>query len=200
MLKDESGITISQQLIVVAVIVAIAGAGVSFFVYKYDQGGKDTEPKPNESGFSVYTNEKYGFSFPYPSDWILDNMERFGRVSVLAYENSLTGQPKAGVQILAGALGYPSLDNLKGIIQSSIDNMENNENIQLIGELEEITINSVPGFDFSYKQTQKAGTVRKRTLILKKDNSSYQVAYFVLENYFEDYQPVLEAVFDNLSV
>ncbi|KXA90518.1 hypothetical protein AKJ37_06890 [candidate division MSBL1 archaeon SCGC-AAA259I09] len=196
MIKEDKGTTTSEKLIIVAVIVAIAGAGIFYLVENY---GWLSSKNAEETGYETFYSQKYGFYLTYPASWALDNMERMGTIMVMLRENSSPTNPRAQARITAGSLGYPPLDNLK----RDLDNMlENNENYNLIGEeIEEITIKGVPGIDFSFiNKGAQGGDTRGRMVILQKDNFNYSLQTLAAENSYEKYESDLNLIVENFSL
>lgn len=152
-------------------------------------------PEPLPQNFS---NENYGFSISYPEGWILDNRQLMGMYTVLITENiSEDNQVKAKVQVSTGNLGLPSLENVRNQITTSI---ENNENVSLIGDLEDVTIDGVPGIDLSARTTTPQGVYRVRQIVLVSENSQYFINSTAMENSYENFKSDMESIVDSFSI
>ncbi|KXB04228.1 hypothetical protein AKJ49_02305 [candidate division MSBL1 archaeon SCGC-AAA382A03] len=190
MKKENRGIGASQQLVVVAIIVAVIGVGVFFIIEEY--------PRQSEEGqknFLIFKNEKYDFSVSYPSNWTMDNMEYTGRAYVMLNENTTEGNSNARVQIIAGRLDYPSLDNLKNTISNQI---ENNENLES-GGIKEIDVDGANAIDIAYEQTTSNGIGQGRMIFFKRDNLDYAISAYVDENHYEQFKTDIESIVDKFS-
>lgn len=144
-----------------------------------------------------FTNENYGLSISYPEGWNLDNRQFMGLYMVLITENiSEDNQVKAKVQVSTGNLGLPSLENVRDQITTSI---ENNENVTLLSDLEDVTIDGIPGIDLSARTTTAQGVYRVRQIVLVSENSQYFINSTVMDNSYENFKSDIESIIDSFS-
>lgn len=189
MMSGKKGITISDQMVILAIVVGIIGAGIVFILEEYSN--TPTEG-PTEDNNTTFSSSKYGFSFTYPSSWILENREGPSRMVVQVQENSTNGlSPKAQVQIAAGGLGYPPLDNLRNEIENSF---KNDENIKIISDLKDITLQGSQGVEVSYRVTSPQGNMRVQMKILKREDSDYVIYSLVEENSYDEFESELTQI------
>lgn len=192
MMKGKKGITTSDRLVVLAIVVGIIGAGIVFVLEEY----RYTPTEENESN-NTFSSSKYGFSFTYPSSWVLaDNTERYSSKFVLVKENSSAGESKARVQVVGGGLGYPPLDNLRNEIENSF---ENDENITIISDLKDITFQGSPGIEVSYRSTSPQGNMRVQMKILKREDSDYVIYSLVEENSYDEFESELTQIIESFT-
>lgn len=197
MTEENERSDVSDRLIiavVVLVIGALAVAGGFYFMNLSEGGGR--------AGYNTVVNENFGLSFSYPSSWRFDNYLYPSMYIVSITENSVPKQStsknlKAQVQIYAGDLGYPPLDNLENNVTVS---MENGENTDIIGGVERITVDGVPGIDLSYRSYMENQNGRNRVRVLRKENTQYFIYYFVRENFYEDFSQEVNSIVDNFNL
>lgn len=195
MTEENESSSISRELIITVVVLAAGVLTVAgmFYLIDWDGGGGSGVG----AGYSQFTNENFGLSFPYPSSWRLDNYVFQDFFVAAISENSSKQNPKAQVQIYAGALDYPPLDNLESQV---ISGAENDENMSLTGEIERVTVDGVSGIDFSYRSYSENQNGMNRVRILKEENMEYFIFYFVRKDFSEELSPKLDYIVDNFSL
>ncbi len=186
---NEEGVSRNLGLIALAVVVVII---IATFSGGFFSNESDEPPSYENSDYKLFVSENYNFSFPYPSTWDIKNYESSEMTVVIVSENSTSENSVARALIYAGSLGYPPLDKIRS-------QLENNENINIVGDVQEVSVDGVPGVDISFVSDRENQNTRARTRVLKKEGFECSISYYVQENYYERFKTGLIPVIENFS-
>ncbi|HHV28717.1 PsbP-related protein [Acetivibrio mesophilus] len=130
--------------------------------------------KPRAENFSTYESIEGGFSFKYPSAFLLDEQE-FEGTEILYHVGF---KDKTGINH-----GFVQVWNLPYDLNDFLSKSKSTSNQQYKRfEEKEVTVNSVPGIFWDYTIiTQDNKSFKGNEVFLKKDDKMYRISYFVPE-------------------
>lgn len=188
---------VPNALLAFLVIVGIS-IGI-IFVIEGEIGSRTHETEE----YTEFTSENYGFSFSYPSNWTIENREYPTQNVLMVYvtenetENVAQEGSAATIQVNAGKLNLPPLEN---ILNNFTQLIENDENVTLTTGPENIQTGSLPGIDITIRSKTSQGEYRSRQMILNGENSDYGMIFIVKENSYNNFKSDLDQIFDSFTI
>lgn len=193
--KNERGLGPLPDSIVVFALIIVISIGS---IYLYSEVIEGT----SEDGQEKFTSENYGFSFRYPSNWVVENQKNpyTGSLMVMARENVTenVNDPKAGFQINVGSLGITSVENFKN---NFLTQVENNDNISKIEGPTDVTRGGLNGFNLTLSMDIEQGQFESRYLLLMGEGTQYWINSYLQEEGSEvDFEDEINDFFESFTI
>lgn len=199
--EKEGGIGSGFRGILVFALILVVSIGA---IYAYSEVVNDSSERNASGGgegYEKFVSENYGFSFSYPSNWIVENQKNpyTGSLTVIVRENVTENalQPEAWVQIGAGSLGITSIENAKSDLLSQV---ENNENLSKIKGPSDVTRGGLNGFDLTLRVNVEEGEFESRYLLLVGEKKGYLINSFLKGNSEEGFSDEIKRVFEEFTI
>lgn len=193
--REEGYGPIPNSILVFALIIVVSiGA-----IYTYSEIINDTSDTGED--YEKFASENYGFSFSYPSNWIVENQRNpyTGSLMVMGRENVTENalQSKAGFRIDAGSLGIGSIENVENRLLSQI---ENNENLSIVEGPNDASRGGLNGLELTLTMEIERGRFESRYLLLSGEKTQYWINSYLQENSYEDFEDEIKNIFESFTI
>lgn len=183
------------------ILIILVGIGTLFVL------GKDGQTV--DGAYTKYSNENFGFSFSYPSNWEKEVQESQSQNTlVVSVRDRNSGEGvKASVQVMVAPklMITPSENYTLENLQNTIINSKEREGSKILSGAKDIEIDGQLGFKYSVEEMLTGGKTSlsiktwKKEMIIEKDNFLYIVSGNTFQKFTENYKPKLDKSIDSFS-